>query len=183
MKGVLVTWLTFIHHALNLFSSFLWRHSSNCNLIEKTNTHKYRVCSYTVEIRYTMKPASFGVLPPTFSVSFFRGGGGGTGLEPGPTWLLILLGRQERAWSPPHPPNPPPPFEASLVIFARRALILLLKALGKSKMTPLLCACAVVISLETQSVEKGHLAPSNLVFLLIAIDGNGFRRTKEEENI
>ena len=32
-------------------------------------------------------------------------------------------------------------------------------------------------------VEKGHLAPSNLTFLLIAIDTNGFRRMKEEEQI
>ena len=47
-------------------------------------------------------------------------------------------------------------------------------------MTPLLCACAVLITLETQNVEKGHLAPSNLTFLLIAIDTNGFRRMKEE---
>ena len=51
------------------------------------------------------------------------------------------------------------------------------------KMTPLLCACAVAITLETQNVEKGHLAPSNLTFLLIAIDTNGFRRMKEEEQI
>ena len=48
------------------------------------------------------------------------------------------------------------------------------------KMTPLLCACAVVITLETQKVEKGHLAPSNLTFLIIAIDRKGFRRMKEE---
>ena len=27
---------------------------------------------------------------------------------------------------------------------------------------------------------KGHLAPSNLTFLLIAIDKNGFRRMNEE---
>ena len=47
-------------------------------------------------------------------------------------------------------------------------------------MTPLLYACAVVITLETQNVEKGHLAPSNLTFLLIEIDSNGFRRMKEE---
>ena len=48
-------------------------------------------------------------------------------------------------------------------------------------MTPLLCACAVVITLETQKCrEKGHLVPSNLTFLLIAIDTNGFRRMKEE---
>ena len=29
-------------------------------------------------------------------------------------------------------------------------------------------------------MENGHLAPSNLTFLLIAIDTNGFRRMKEE---
>ena len=44
-------------------------------------------------------------------------------------------------------------------------------------MTPLLCACAVVITLETQNVEKGDLAPP------IAIDRNGFRRMKEEGQI
>ena len=43
-------------------------------------------------------------------------------------------------------------------------------------MTPLLCACAVLITLETQKC----LAPSNLTFLLIAIDRNDFRRMKEE---
>ena len=36
------------------------------------------------------------------------------------------------------------------------------------------------ITLETQNVERGHLAPSNLTFLLIAIDRNGVRRMKEE---
>ena len=48
------------------------------------------------------------------------------------------------------------PLEAILVIFSRRALIFLcLKALGKIwKMTPLLCACAVVITLETQKCWK-----------------------------
>ena len=50
----------------------------------------------------------------------------------------------------------------------------------KWKMTPLLCACAVVITLETQNVENGHFIPSNLTFLLIAIDRNGFCRMKEE---
>ena len=48
------------------------------------------------------------------------------------------------------------------------------------KMTSLLCACAVVITLETQNVEKEHLTSSNLTFLLIAIDRNGFRKMKEE---
>ena len=50
-------------------------------------------------------------------------------------------------------------------------------------MTPLFCARAVVITLETQKVEKRHLAPSYLTFLLIAIDRNGFRRMKEEGQI
>ena len=40
-----------------------------------------------------------------------------------------------------------------------------------------------VITLETQNVENGHLAPSNLTFLLFAIDTNGFRRMKEEGQI
>ena len=31
-----------------------------------------------------------------------------------------------------------------------------------------------------KNVEKGHLAPSNLTFLIIAIDRNGFRRMKGE---
>ena len=34
-----------------------------------------------------------------------------------------------------------------------------------------------------KNVEKGHLTPSNLTFLLIAIDTNGFRRMKEEGQI
>ena len=36
---------------------------------------------------------------------------------------------------------------------------------------------------DAKNVEKGHLAPSNLTFLLIAIDRNGFRRMKEEGQI
>ena len=48
------------------------------------------------------------------------------------------------------------PLEALLVIFGRKALIfLLLKALGKKwKITPLFCACAVVIILDTQKCRK-----------------------------
>ena len=48
--------------------------------------------------------------------------------------------------------TPPPPLEAILVIFDRRALnFFCLKALGKIwRMTPLLCACAGVITLEMQ---------------------------------
>ena len=37
-----------------------------------------------------------------------------------------------------------------------------------------------MITKEMQKCRKGHLTPSNLTFLLIAIDRNGFRRTKEE---
>ena len=33
---------------------------------------------------------------------------------------------------------------------------------------------------DAKNAEKGHLAPSNLTFLIIAIDRNGFRRIKEE---
>ena len=36
---------------------------------------------------------------------------------------------------------------------------------------------------EAKNVEKGHLAPLNLTFLLIAIDKNGFRRMREEGQI
>ena len=37
--------------------------------------------------------------------------------------------------------------------------------------------------LGNASVEKGHLVPSNLTFLLIAKDRNDFRRMKEEGHI
>ena len=54
------------------------------------------------------------------------------------------------------------PLEAILVSFGRRALIFLI-ALGKKwKMTPLLCACAVAITLETQKCRKG--APRSVEF-------------------
>ena len=33
---------------------------------------------------------------------------------------------------------------------------------------------------DAKNVEKGHPAQSNLTFLLIAIDRNGFRRMKED---
>ena len=51
-------------------------------------------------------------------------------------------------------------------------------------MTLLLCACAVVITLETQKCRKR--APRSVefnFFLLIAIDRNAFRRMKEEGQI
>ena len=34
-----------------------------------------------------------------------------------------------------------------------------------------------------KNVEKKHIAPSNLTFLLIALDRNGFHRLKEEGQI
>ena len=49
-------------------------------------------------------------------------------------------------------------------------------------MTPLLCACAVVITLETQNCRRRHLTSSNLTFLQIVIDKNGFRRMKRQKN-
>ena len=76
----------------------------------------------------------------------------------------------------------PPPLEAILVIFGRRALIFFcLKALGKNEKWRHFCAHAQWWSpWRRKNVEKGHLAPSNLTFLIIAIDTNGFRRMKEE---
>ena len=71
-----------------------------------------------------------------------RGGGGGSCLKAGP-------------------------LEANLVIFGRRrrALIFLFESSWKIwKMTPLSCACAVAITLETQKCRKGHLAQLNLTF-------------------
>ena len=77
------------------------------------------------------------------------------------------------------PAGPP---EAILVIFGRRALIFFcLKALEKNEKWHHFCVHAQWWSAwRRKNVEKGHLAPSNLTFLLIAIDTNGFRRMKEE---
>ena len=70
----------------------------------------------------------------------------------------------KKSWSVRVLRQDPPPLEAILVIFGRRALIFFcLKALGKKwKMTPLLCACAVVITLETQKCRKR--APRSVEF-------------------
>ena len=57
------------------------------------------------------------------------------------------------------------PLEAILVIFGRRALIFFLlfeRSWKNLKMTPLLCACAVVITLETQRCWKR--APCSVEF-------------------
>ena len=74
------------------------------------------------------------------------------------------------------------PLEAILVIFGRRALIFFcLKALGKNEKWHHFCAHAQWWSpWRRKNVEKGHLAPSNLTFLILTIDRNGFRRMKEE---
>ena len=75
-----------------------------------------------------------------------------------------------------------PPLEAILVIFGRRALIFFVrKLLEKNEKWHHFCAHAQWWSpWRRKNVENGHLAPSNLTFLLIAIDTNGFRRMKEE---
>ena len=78
--------------------------------------------------------------------------------------------------------DPPPPFEAILVIFGHRALIFFVwKLLEKYEKWHHFCAHAQWWSpWRRKNVESGHLAPSNLTFLLTAIDTNGFRRMKEE---
>ena len=77
------------------------------------------------------------------------------------------------------------PLEAILVIFGRRALIFFVwKLLEKNEKWHHFCAHALWWSpWRRKNVEKGHLAPSNLTFLLIAIDTNGFCRMKEEGQI
>ena len=74
------------------------------------------------------------------------------------------------------------PLEAILVIFGRRALIFFVwKLLKKNEKWHHFCAHARWWSpWRRKNVEKGHLTPSKLTFLLIAIDTNGFRRMKEE---
>ena len=75
-----------------------------------------------------------------------------------------------------------PPLEAILVIFGRRALIFFVwNLLEKNEKWHHFCAHAQWWSpWRRKNVEKGRLAPSNLTFLLIAIDTNSFRRMKEE---
>ena len=74
------------------------------------------------------------------------------------------------------------PLEAILVIFGRRALIFFAwKLLEKNEKWHYFCAHAQWWSpWRRKNVEKGHLALSNLTFLLKEIDTNGFRRMKEE---
>ena len=77
------------------------------------------------------------------------------------------------------------PLEAILVIFGRRALpFFVWKLLEKNEKWHHFCPHAQWWSpWSRKNVEKGRLALSNLTFLLIAIDTNGFRRMKEEEQI
>ena len=72
------------------------------------------------------------------------------------------------------------PLEAILVIFGPRALIFFrLKALGKNEKWRHFCAHAQWWSpRRRKNVEKGRLAPSNLTFLIIAIDRNGFSQNE-----
>ena len=79
--------------------------------------------------------------------------------------------------------DPPPPPRLFLVIFGRRALIFFLfeRSWKKWKITPLLCACAVVITLETQKCRKRAPHAVEFNFFIIGIDRNGFRRMKEKK--
>ena len=71
------------------------------------------------------------------------------------------------------------PLEAILVIFGRRALIFLLESSWKKwKITPLLCACAVVITLETQKCRKR--APRSVEFNFF-INGDRQKRFSQNE--
>ena len=93
-----------------------------------------------------------------------------------------------RAIGPPLRQGPKDPLEAILVIFGRRALIFFLKGLGKYEKWLHFCVNHVCAQLwspwRRKSVEKRHLASSNLTFfVLIAINRNGFRRMKEEGQI
>ena len=65
--------------------------------------------------------------------------------------------------------GPPPPLEAILVIFGRRALIFFVwKGLEKNEKWRHFCAHAQWWSpWRRKNVEKGHLAPSNLTFLIM----------------
>ena len=74
------------------------------------------------------------------------------------------------------------PLEAILVILGLRALTFFVwKLLEKYEKGHHFCVHVQWWSpWRRKNVEKGHLAPWNLTFLLIAIDRNGFRRMKEE---
>ena len=75
------------------------------------------------------------------------------------------------------------PLEAILVIFGRRALIFFLfeSSWKKWKNDTTFVSMRSGDHLgDAKNVEKGHLTPSNLTFLLMAVDTNGFCRMKEE---
>ena len=78
------------------------------------------------------------------------------------------------------------PLEAIFVIFGRRALTFFFvwKVLEKYEKWHHFCAHSQWWSpWRRKNVEKEHLAPLNLTFLLIAIDRNGFHRMKEKGKI
>ena len=78
-------------------------------------------------------------------------------------WELTRFGRFFGYFSFPWTNLRQDPLEAILVICGRRALIFLFERSKKKwKMTPLLCACAVVITLETQKCRKR--APRSVEF-------------------
>ena len=80
----------------------------------------------------------------------------------------------------------PPPLEAILVIFGCRALIFFLFESSWKNMkndTTFVRMRSGDHLGDAKNVEKRHLAPLNLTFLLIAIDRNGFRRMKDEGQI
>ena len=73
------------------------------------------------------------------------------------------------------------PFEAILVIFGRRALIFFESSWKKMKNDTIFVRMRSGDHLgDAKMSKKGNLTPSNLTFLLIAIDRNGFRRMKED---
>ena len=100
----------------------------------------------------------------------------------GPKKIRNLSPPKSRFWSVHTCLKAGPLLEAILVIFGRRALIFFVwKLLEKNEKWHHFCAHAPWWSpWRRENVEKGHLAPSNLTFVLIAIDTNGFRRMKEE---
>ena len=88
--------------------------------------------------------------------------------------------KKTKNWNQGGPALRQDPLEAILVIFGRRALILFcLKALEKNEKWRHFCAHAQWWSpWRRKNVKKGHLASSNLTFLIV--DRNDFRSMKEE---
>ena len=77
------------------------------------------------------------------------------------------------------------PLEAILVIFGRRALIFLFESSWKNMKndTTFVRMRSGDPLGDAKMSKKRHLAPSNLTFLLITRDRNGFSRMKDEGRI